>query len=112
MSTLLRLGGSLGVLALAYLLIILGLLSGRLGAVLNMPPKHRWFYLGAGLVAVAWLAYVALVGLAADPRLAATLDSATAQTLLLAFYHLPLAVGLTIGLVIAWRYWSWLLRQG
>ena len=26
-------------------------------------------------------------------------------------YHLPLATAVTIGLVITWRYWSWLVTE-
>jgi hypothetical protein len=26
-------------------------------------------------------------------------------------YYLPLALGVTIGLGIAWRYWSWILQE-
>jgi hypothetical protein len=26
-------------------------------------------------------------------------------------YHVPLALGLTVSLVVIWRYWSWLLRE-
>ncbi len=112
MTTLLSLGGSLGLLAAAYLLVVLGLLSSRLGAVLKMPPAHRWFYLGAGLVGVAWLAYLVRVSLAADSSLATVLHSPVAENLTFVLYHLPLAAGLTIGLGVAWRYWAWLLREG
>jgi hypothetical protein len=112
MTTLLSLGGSLGLLGVAYLLVVLGLLSSRLGAVLKMPPMYRWFYLGAALVGLAWLAYLARVSLAADPSQTASLASPAAEAWLLLLYHLPLAAGLTIGLVVAWRYWAWLLNEG
>lgn len=112
MTTLLSLGGSLGLAGVAYLLVILGLLSNRLGAVLKMPPRHRWFYVAAALVGLAWLTYVAEVAVGADPASAASMSSASAQLARLLLYHLPLAGGLTLGLATAWHYWAWLLRQG
>jgi hypothetical protein len=112
MTTLLSLGGSLGLAAAAFLLVALGLLSSRLGAVLKMRPHHRWFYLAAALVGLAWLVYLAHLSLGADPATAPAMTSGLAQTLVLLLYHLPLAAGLTIGLAAAWRYWAWLLRQG
>jgi hypothetical protein len=29
----------------------------------------------------------------------------------LLLYHLPLALGLSLGLMITWHYWSWLLKE-
>jgi hypothetical protein len=26
-------------------------------------------------------------------------------------HHLPMAIGITIGLVVTWHYWSWLLTE-
>ncbi len=85
--------------------------ENRLGAVLKMPPLYRRFYLGAGLVGFSLIAYVVFVSMAADPASAPQLHSDVAQAVWLLVYHLPLAAGLTVGLVTAWRYWSWLLRE-
>ena len=92
------------------MLIILGQLSNRLGGVLRMPPYYRQFYVGAGLVGLALLDYLVSVSLAADPAGApfSHLQSLPATLLL---YHLPLALGLTIGLAAAWRYWARLLHE-
>jgi hypothetical protein len=30
---------------------------------------------------------------------------------LLLAYYLPVTIGVTIGLVITWRYWSWLVAE-
>lgn len=117
MTTLVSLGGSLGLAAIAYTLVVVGLLSNRLGAVLKMPPYYRWFYVGAGLVSLALVTYLVYVSLAADPalRVAPQAQGASATAgqavALLLLYHLPLAFGLTVGVAVAWRYWSWLLRE-
>jgi hypothetical protein len=103
--------------AIAYTLVVLGLLSNRLGAVLKMPPYYRWFYVGAGLVGLSLVTYLVHVSLAADPALRAAPEAQSAaamaglQVAIPLLYHLPLAVGLTVGVVAAWRYWSWLLRE-
>jgi hypothetical protein len=112
MASLLSLGGSLGAASAAFLLVILGVLSARLGAVLRLPPHYRWFYAAAALAAVACAASLAHAWLGADPAQAAWLATPAAEILMLFLDHLPLAVGLTVGLAVGWRYWSWLLGQG
>lgn len=102
------LGSAVGLAAIIYMLVIFGMLSNRLGAVIKMPPHYRWFYVGAGLAALALLAYLAGVSLSAE---AASPALARAAAALLLWYHLPLALGLTLSLSVAWRYWSWLLRE-
>ncbi|MBI3359674.1 MAG: hypothetical protein HY023_01015 [Chloroflexi bacterium] len=108
MSLLANLGGALGLGAIVYMLVIFGMLSHRLGAVIKMPPHYRWFYVSAGLAGLALLAYLAGVSLSVERASSAVTRAAD---LLLSWYHLPLALGLTLSLGVAWRYWSWLLRE-
>jgi hypothetical protein len=102
--------GTLGLISLIYALLILAQLGKKLGAVTKMRSTYRGYYVA-----------VCLVGLALVLRLLRTsvfwaqsdgLPAALNEPLLyLLLYHLPLAVGLTIGLAITWYYWKWLLKE-
>ncbi len=92
------------------MLVILGRLSKRIGAVIKMPPIYRWQFVAAGLVGFATLVSVMRAAMLADP--ATTPDWALTPTLYLWLYHVPLALGASMGLATAWQYWSWQLREG
>lgn len=87
-----------GPLAVALALLVVGLLSQRLGAVTKMP---RYYY---GLFVAA-----ALVGVSAVARLLAV--PAADQESLGLLYAATFAAGVTLGVVVAWRYWSWLFSE-
>lgn len=89
--------GVVGPASVAVTLVVIGLLSQRLGAVTRTPPYYRWCYVAAGLVGMSTLGRLVSVGYV-DERL----------TLL---NNLLFALGVTLGLVIAWRYWSWLFGE-
>jgi hypothetical protein len=82
-------------------LLVVAALSQRLGAVTRRTPLYRWFYVSAvavGLGLVLRLLDIFLpeqINLIANPL----------------YYDVPLLVGLIIAVVIAWRYWSWLLSE-
>ena len=102
--------GTLGLISFIYALQILAQLGKKLGAVTKMRSTYRGYY-----------AAVVLVGLSLVMRLVRTsvfwaqrdgLPAALNEPLLyLLLYHLPLAVGVTIGLAITWYYWKWLLKE-
>jgi hypothetical protein len=89
--------GLIGPASMIVALIVLALLSQRLGAVTKRAPIYRWFYVSVILIAVSIVA-----------RLFAP-DALDYRAALL--YDVPLALGLTLAVVIAWRYWSWLLSE-
>ncbi len=91
--------GLLGPLGVMAMLLVLALLSRRMGRVTGVTPYYIGLLVAAALVA-AGLAARAL-GVAPAP------DDAAA---LLLYVGLP-ALGLTLALVVAWRYWSWLLAE-
>jgi hypothetical protein len=86
--------------SVVVLIVLLAALSARLGAVLRRPPHYRWFFVAAGCIAAGaafWIVfggpYHRLVGV-------------------WAIFPIGLiAVGLLIGLLAAWSYWSWLLYE-
>ena len=89
--------GLIGPASMIVALIVLALLSQRLGAVTKRAPIYRWFFVSA-----------VLIGFSIVARLFAP-DALDYRAALL--YDVPLALGLTLAVVIAWRYWSWLLSE-
>ena len=109
MSILLEIGRSLGLAGVAGMLVILGLLSARLGAVLKMRPAHRVAPVGAGLVLVAAIANLIHAAAVIQPTsVPAWLGLDIIETL---FVALPLSAGLLAGVWVGWHYWRWLLSK-
>ncbi len=101
--------GALGLLSVIYAFYILANLSRRYGEVIRMPPHYRGFYFAIGLVAVALFSHLLRDMVLLDPEQGpAWLNSD--RFYLLAFY-LPLALAVTLAIIIAWRYWSWILKE-
>lgn len=97
--------GLLGVGSIAFALVLLGRLSQRLGQVTSAAPYYIGFYLGATLVAVGGGARAWNLS---DASRAAELHQTTLWVLL---YNGAPALGVTLGVMLAWRYWSWLLAE-
>ncbi len=82
-------------------------LSRRLGEVTRMPPYYRRFGVAACFVGLAAIVQVL--------RIAAHLSQATQVAFLLSpvftilAFHLPLLIGVVVGILTAWRYWSWII---
>ncbi len=99
----------LGTISLIFLFFILARLSEKLGAVTKMAPYYRWFWLGLGLMVIALIAQLLRIGvLLAKQASYLWLDT---PAFYLFSYHLPMAIGITISLIVTWRYWSWLLTE-
>ena len=98
--------GTFGTLSVLYLLYILLKLSQRLGSVEKMAPTYKYYYLAIGFVAVGYITSLLIV--LAPQSLVGWL---TSPLVLILGYYLPMGIGVTIGLVVTWRYWSWLLRN-
>ena len=101
--------GSLATLAIVLLVYILAKLSARFGTVIKMQPIYRYYYLAAGLMTISFLIQI----LVSVPHLIPGVNLAwlASSWLLLLVYHLPLVIGVTISLIITWRYWSWLVTE-
>ena len=93
----------LGLALLAMSVTWLALLSRRLGRVTHAPP----YYIGL-LVAAGLLLLSAIIQLINDLR--GVIISATNSWWVTVYIGLP-ALAITIALVFAWRYWSWLLAE-
>ena len=91
--------GLLGPLGVIVMLLVLALLSRRMGRVTRVAPYYAGFFAAAALVAAGLAARALGVGAVADDTGALLLHTG-----------LP-ALGVTLGLLTAWRYWSWLLAE-
>lgn len=92
-----------------YLMLILAELSKRLGEVTKWPPYYRGLYIGAALVAFALVGRAIIWNETISPDFEFVfLYTSTAKMLL---DQLPMAAGVTISAVVAWRYWRWLLKD-
>ena len=90
--------GVLGPISLVIAQVVMALLSKRLGEVTKRPPTYRWFYVGAGLVAASILLQLVDIFSGSDSVAAVVYDSL-------------FLLGLALSVIIAWKYWSWLLSE-
>jgi hypothetical protein len=107
--TLITILGTFGTLSIIVLFYILAKLSERFGSVIKMPSIYRYFYLAIPLLLVSYMTNLLVVSTIITPE-----DSPawlTAPWFLLLAFHLPMAIGVTIGLIITWRYWGWLVTE-
>ncbi len=97
--------GVVGPAAISLMLTVLGLLSRRLGSVTRAPRYYLGLFLGAGLMLISAAARAWNVGRELPP-------SALGQDPLWVVLYVGLpALALTLSVIIAWRYWSWLLAE-
>jgi hypothetical protein len=102
--------GALGLFSILYALLILAQFGRKLGAVTKMKPFYSGYYVAACCVGLALVVRFVRATVFWAPRdtIPSLLNSPLFYLLL---YHLPLAIGLSLGLVITWHYWSWLLKE-
>lgn len=99
----------LGTVAIAFLFFILARLSKKLGDVTRMPPYYRWFWIGNGFLGIALISQLLRISVTLTKQ--ASYPWLESPLFYLITYHLPMAVGITIGLAVTWRYWRWLLTE-
>lgn len=98
--------GLVGYVAMGVALIVLAQLSKRLGDVTHARPYYRAYYLAVALI---WGGMV--IRLLFITRGQSFLDASNIKLgYTLVSDGLP-AVGITIGLIVTWHYWSWLLAE-
>jgi hypothetical protein len=109
MAAFLTLLSPVGTVSIMFLFFFLARLSEKLGAVTRMSAHYRWFWVGIGFLGIALISQLL--------RITVSLTGQTSYLLLndplfyLVTYHVPMAIGVTIGLIVTWRYWSWLLTE-
>ncbi len=102
--------GTLGPASLLLLLLILAGLTQRWEAVTRQRSYYSLLYVAAGLVGVSLLTRMIRIGYLESEQCSPWLCDPTSLFYLL-LYHAPLAVGVTIGAIVTWRNWNWLLKE-
>ena len=91
-------------IAVTLLLLVLALLSKRLGAVTHRSRVYRWLYVAAFLASFSAVTRIWSLTLSEDDFVAIS-----GNVMALVFYALPLALSVSIGVLVSWRYWGWLI---
>lgn len=96
-------------LALIVLLWVMAQISRRFGEVTHRAPIYRGFYVALALVGLPFVIRLLAIGLTEED--CADLGGNELGAVL---YDLPLLIGITLAVLIAWRYWGWLVyaREG
>lgn len=93
----------IGIVAIALLLIVLGLISRRLGRVTHAKGYYRLFFVSALLM---------LMGAGGRMWSAFRPDDLIYDNIWwILIYNGAPTLGLTLAVVVAWYYWSWLLAE-
>jgi hypothetical protein len=92
------------ILSVIYLFYVMACLSERLGSVEKMVPRYRYYYAAILFLSVGLIAHIAGAQLEQSGQY-------LSPWIWLLAYDLPLAVGVTIGILITWQYWSWLITE-
>lgn len=95
--------GLIGQSAIAAALVVLGLLSKRLGKVTRAARYYRIFFVSAGLLMGS--TFVRLLDVVMN-----RVPHADDPAAVLLYLGVP-AFALTLSIITAWRYWSWLLAE-
>jgi hypothetical protein len=96
----------IGMISIFAVFVVMALLSKRLGIVTRTRPYYLGFYAAALLMGISILVRVmsSPVNLNADAAL-------QQDPMVILFYGVFPALSLTLGVIIAWRYWSWLFAE-
>lgn len=97
-----------GLIAIAYLGIIFAKLSQRLNEVTKRGEHYRWFRVANILVALAAASQAirGVASVAANPY-----PILLKPWFALVSFHIPLAMGVTLDLVLVWYYWVWAFKE-
>ncbi|MGD1994911.1 MAG: hypothetical protein PVI59_17085 [Anaerolineae bacterium] len=101
--------GPVSLVAILYATIIYISLSRKLGTVTKMRPYYRGFVVSLAFIGLALMAYV--IRNSAFLAHTALSDWLLAPAFGLAFFHVPLFIGISVNVVLIWHYWSWLLSE-
>lgn len=95
-----------GLIAIGIFLLVLARLCRRLGEMTHARPRYVWLYLAA-----LWVWLGAIIKLFFIHYGLAEMSNLQHNTLYVVLGHGLPALGLTIALMVAWYYWSWLLAE-
>jgi hypothetical protein len=98
--------GLLGMSSISFALVVMGLLSKRLGSVTRAPRYYIGFYVASLMIALSVLARLLNVGRGMD-----AVTGLNRDLVWVLFYNGLPALAISLALFVAWRYWSWLLAE-
>lgn len=91
-------------IAMIVMFLVLGVLSQHLDEVVKMGHLYRWFFVAASITSISLVVRLLSIGFSDEAFMVDSRDTAFSIA-----YTLPLATGIIISLVVAWRYWGWLI---
>jgi|YNPBryantNP2012_1023418.scaffolds.fasta_scaffold01776_5 hypothetical protein len=100
---------AIGLMSLAYVTLLFLDFSRRLNAMTKMKKYYRWFPLAAALILFAALSQIVLSIAKIAPQLAPPVLLKSWFPLVV--FHIPLAAGVSIDLVLVWYYWGWIFKE-
>jgi hypothetical protein len=103
--------GTAGLGAVVFVLVILARLTQKWEAVTHSGSHFRLFYLASVLVGLAAVSRLVRIGYPSATGGTPSFLYQPQSWFYLCFYHIPLAVGLTLSLALAWRNWGWLIME-
>lgn len=109
MTPLITIFSATATLSLVIVFHILAKLSRQFGRVLKMKDYYKGYYFAEVLGGIAFIMHLLQASLllsGSKPTL-----SGYHSIALLGFHHLPLALAVTIAIIITWKYWSWLVIE-
>jgi chromate transport protein ChrA len=101
-----HIAGLLGYVAMAVALFVLARLSRRLGEVTHAKDYYRGYYIAIALIIIGMIVRFYFI-----TRGQASLQAANQKLVYTLLSDGLPALGITIGLIITWHYWSWLLAE-
>jgi hypothetical protein len=101
--------GSVGLVAIMYMGAIFSTLSERLNTVAKKANHYRWFWMANSLIALAAMSQIVRSTAALAPTRA--LPTLLEPWFALVTFHIPLAVGVTVDLLLVRYYWGWILQE-
>jgi len=100
---------AVGFLSIVYLGILFASFSQRLCAVTKKKDRSGWFQVANAFIALAATSQIVRGTAELAPDLAPSILLAPGFSL--ASFHIPLAIGLTIDLILVWHYWEWIFKE-
>ncbi len=99
-----------GLAAIVYVSFLFARLSRRLNAVAKKADHTNWFWVASGFLIVATVSQAVQTTAILAPERA--LPILLEPWFPLVTFHLPLAIGATIDIVLVWYYWGWIVKEG
>jgi hypothetical protein len=99
--------GVVAVIGAIYVTRLLLTFSRRMNEVTRMSNRYNWFRLGTVFLYLSLFSYI----LRCNAALTGKPQFLLSPLFALLTFHLPLAIGVSISLIVTLFYWGWLFRK-